>query len=147
MICTMDYVFSLGERPDDAAWTGFQNYHPGKDFGYLTIFREIDNSEQTKILQLRFLKNVDLELKDLVTGETKQYAQMKKGMQYLKASNPHHSGFINTLFCKYLYYCIKSTLIVFTVFSDSKRIEVIAILYNFPLLSTAFQDCPYCPCV
>lgn len=63
------YVFSLGDRPDDAAWTGFQNYHPGEQFGYLTVFREINNKEPSKSLQLRFLKNVNLELEDLVSGE------------------------------------------------------------------------------
>lgn len=63
------YVFSLGERPDDTAWTGFQNYHPGRDFGYLTIFREINNTEETKSIQLRLLRNVVLEVEDLVSGE------------------------------------------------------------------------------
>lgn len=66
------YVFSLGERPDDTSWTGFQNYHPGKDFGYLTIFREINNIEPNKSIQLRFLKNVELELEDLANGDRRK---------------------------------------------------------------------------
>ncbi len=48
------YVFSLGERPDDTSWTGFQNYHPDKDFGYMTLFREIDNKETKKAFSLNF---------------------------------------------------------------------------------------------
>ncbi|MEX0981146.1 MAG: hypothetical protein WD577_04195 [Bacteroidales bacterium] len=38
-------LFALGDRPDDTSWTGFQNYHPNENIGYLTLFREIDNKE------------------------------------------------------------------------------------------------------
>jgi len=73
------YVFSLGEKPDDTSWTGFQNYHPDKDYGYLTIFREINNTEQTKSIQLRFLKNLELELEDLVSGEKSKISVDENG--------------------------------------------------------------------
>ena len=82
------YVFSLGERPNDASWTGFQNYHPGKDYGYLTIFREINNTEESKSIQFHFLKNVDLELEDLLSGEKKSIRTDADGYAEFEGVDP-----------------------------------------------------------
>ena len=62
------YVFALGDRPDDTGWTGFQNYHPNGKGGYLTLFREIDNEETEKGIQLKFIKDQRLQIEDLMTG-------------------------------------------------------------------------------
>lgn len=82
------YVFPLGERPDDAAWAGFQNYHPGGDFGYLTLFREIDNQERKKGIRLKFLKNEKLLLEDLMTGKKKKYKVDENGFTEFEMIEP-----------------------------------------------------------
>lgn len=73
------YVFSIGDLPGDASWTGFQNYHPDKTTGYLTLFRGIDNRETTKGIRLRFLKDRKLRLENLLTGELKTVAVNAEG--------------------------------------------------------------------
>ena len=82
------YVFSLGEIPDDSAWTGFQNVHPGNDFGYMTLFREIDNKETHKNLQLKFLKDKKLMFKDLITGENKTLKVDKESFTESEINEP-----------------------------------------------------------
>ena len=63
------YVFPIGDKPNDAAWAGFQNYNPETDAGYLAIFREINNPENRKAIKLKFLKGKSLLLENLLTGE------------------------------------------------------------------------------
>jgi len=69
------YVFPIGELPNDASWTGFQNYNPRTNSGYLTIFREINSQECEKSIQLKFVKGKSIELENLLTGE-KQAVQL-----------------------------------------------------------------------
>jgi hypothetical protein len=54
------YVFPVGDEPANDRWSGFQWYHPDKQSGYLLLFREIHNKEQTRDIQLRFLKDKDI---------------------------------------------------------------------------------------
>lgn len=82
------YVFSLGERPDDTAWAGFQNVHPGKDFGYMTLYREIDNKKSTKNIQLKFLQDKKLMVEDLVTGKKKTLTVDKDGFTTYEIKEP-----------------------------------------------------------
>jgi len=82
------YVFALGERPDDTSWTGFQNYHPGQEFGYLTLFREIDNKESQKSLQLRFLKNKKIMIVDLMNGKKRTLLVDEDGFTEFKIEKP-----------------------------------------------------------
>ncbi len=82
------YVFSLGERPDDTSWTGFQNYHPSEDFGYLTLFRGIQNSETEKLITLWFLKDKTLLIEDLVNGETRKIVVDKTGNALFSIDQP-----------------------------------------------------------
>jgi len=63
------YVFPIGEKPDDTAWTGFQNFNPETGSGFLTIFREINNTEPEKAMTLKSLKGKSLEFENLITGE------------------------------------------------------------------------------
>ncbi|MDN5215246.1 hypothetical protein QQ020_24420 [Fulvivirgaceae bacterium BMA12] len=66
------YVFPIGQKPDNASWTGFQNYNPETSTGYLTIFREINNEETTQSLKLYFLKTASVKLTNLMTGEVEE---------------------------------------------------------------------------
>jgi len=63
------YVFPIGNKPNDASWTGFQNHNPETSTGYLTIFREINNKETMQSIQLKFLKGKTLQLENLLTGK------------------------------------------------------------------------------
>jgi hypothetical protein len=82
------FVFSLGERPDDTSWTGFQNYHPEKDLGYITLFREIDNKETKKSIQLKFLQDKKLMIEDLVTGAKKTVSTDANGFTEFEMNEP-----------------------------------------------------------
>ncbi len=73
------YVFSLGERPNDYSWTGFQNFHPNENMGYLTLFREINNEEEQKSIKLHFISDKILHLKNLITKEEIQVNVDKNG--------------------------------------------------------------------
>ena len=63
------YVFAIGDKPDNKSWTGFQNYNPETGNGYLTVFRELNNNEKSKSIELKFLENKKIELYNLLTGE------------------------------------------------------------------------------
>jgi hypothetical protein len=65
------YVFPIGDEPDNKSWTGFQNYDPATNSGYLTIFRELKNNESSKELSLKFLQNKKIRLWNLLTNEEK----------------------------------------------------------------------------
>jgi hypothetical protein len=90
------YVFALGDKPDDTSWTGFQNYHPDKEYGYMTLFREIDNMETEKSIQLKFIKDKKLLIEDLMTGTMKKYKVDKNGYVEFKMKSP-----ASFKFCKY----------------------------------------------
>ena len=64
------YVFPIGDEPNNASWTGFQIYHPEKKTGYLMVFRELHNNELSREIELRFLKNENIELTDLETNRS-----------------------------------------------------------------------------
>ena len=82
------YVFALGDRPDDTSWTGFQNYHPDKEYGYMTLFREIDNKETEKSIQLKFIKDKKLLIENLMTGTKKKYRVDENGYVEFKMISP-----------------------------------------------------------
>ena len=60
------YVFPIGSKPDNKSWTGFQCHIFEEKAGYLLIFRELHNHEDTKAIQLKFISNTPLKLKDLL---------------------------------------------------------------------------------
>ncbi|MDN5214905.1 hypothetical protein QQ020_22685 [Fulvivirgaceae bacterium BMA12] len=64
------YVFPIGDEPNNASWTGFQLCDPDKSTGYLMIFRELHNLENTKALSLNFLANKTVRLIDLEQSNT-----------------------------------------------------------------------------
>ena len=63
------YVFTIGEKPDNQSWSGFQNYNPDTGNGYITIFRELKNQKTSSKIALRFLKpGTKLTITNLLTG-------------------------------------------------------------------------------
>ncbi len=62
------YVFPIGDEPDDRSWTGFQN-HLEDGSGFLMIFRELNNSQNRKKLNLNFCYGKKIEIKNLISGE------------------------------------------------------------------------------
>ncbi|MCK4921277.1 MAG: alpha-galactosidase, partial [Bacteroidales bacterium] len=82
------YAFSIGDRPDDTSWTGFQNYHPDENIGYLTLFREIDNKDKKKKIQLHFIKGKTLAIEDLITGKKKNYQVDNNGFVEFTMETP-----------------------------------------------------------
>ncbi len=82
------YILPIGHKPNNASWTGFQVYKPGSDTGFLLIFREINNTEDEKTLQLRFLENQELELTDLLTNTTENKALNERELKVIIAQAP-----------------------------------------------------------
>ncbi|KJF45340.1 hypothetical protein LH29_08170 [Draconibacterium sediminis] len=81
------FVFPLGEEPDNASWTGFQAHHPTKNIGFINIFREINNSESVKKIQLKFLKNQKIEFTDLMTNKSFSFRADKDGFVEFNIDN------------------------------------------------------------
>ena len=68
-ICLKGMYFLLPKKPDNKSWSGFQCVIPGKKHGYLTIFRQLENTEKSKKIKLKFLKpGTKIELTDLMTA-------------------------------------------------------------------------------
>ncbi len=82
------YVFPIGQKPDNASWTGFQNYNPETSTGYLTIFREINNEETTQSIKLYFLKSVTVQLTNLMTGEAEEKRIDENGNMTFEIEKP-----------------------------------------------------------
>ena len=64
-----NYTFPIGKEPDNQSWSGFQNCAPKGKSGYLFIFREIENQQKQESLNLEFIKNKQLLLTNLISGE------------------------------------------------------------------------------
>lgn len=82
------YVFSVGALPTDESWSGFQNYHPGKDSGYLTLFRGLNNRETGQAIKLRFLQDRRLRLENLLTGEVSTISVDPSGETFFQLAEP-----------------------------------------------------------
>jgi hypothetical protein len=64
------FIYPIGNRPDNASFTGFQAIHPDKQSGYLLLFRELYASEQSAGFKLHFIKHSRVKLTNLRTGES-----------------------------------------------------------------------------
>ena len=65
------YVFPVGDKPNDASWTGFQNIDDVTGNGYLMIFRELHNGETDKKIALKKLKpGTRIKIQNLMTNES-----------------------------------------------------------------------------
>jgi hypothetical protein len=63
-------VHPIGEKPDNASWTGFQCHLADERCGYLTVFRERCNADAERTLRLGWLERGGALLTDLVRGTT-----------------------------------------------------------------------------
>lgn len=64
------YVFPIGDEPDNKSWSGFQNVNPDSNVGFVILYRQIENGEPSKMIQLKFVSGKIVTLKDLMSGET-----------------------------------------------------------------------------
>ena len=62
------FVFPVGRKPDNRSWSGFQDHDPESGSGYLTLFRQIENTKEEEVVRLHFLGGKSLELEDLRSG-------------------------------------------------------------------------------
>lgn len=88
------YVFPIGEEPNNANWTGFQWYKSDRKTGYLMVFREINNANSEQELTLRFLKNTNIKLTDVETGDSFNSTIGDMGTIKMKIEKPAGYKFI-----------------------------------------------------
>ncbi|VGO15657.1 hypothetical protein PDESU_04242 [Pontiella desulfatans] len=91
------FVFAIGDEPDNAAWSGFQWLAPGSDEGYLLIFRERENQERSKQVNLRGVDaGVPIRVVNLRTGKAGSLPVDASGAVNLEINDP-----ADFLFMKY----------------------------------------------
>jgi hypothetical protein len=73
------YVYPIGDEPSNLSWTGFQNVSDDNMQGYLLIFRERLNLDNSRKIALKFLSGRYVELKNLKTGNIDKLAINKEG--------------------------------------------------------------------
>jgi len=88
------YVFPIGNKPDDASWTGFQNFNPENGIGYLIIFREVDNQTPRKKLRLKFLSNMIIQMTNLENESTRTLNVPDNGLVEFTIEKPADYLFI-----------------------------------------------------
>ncbi|MBI1335924.1 MAG: hypothetical protein GC164_03065 [Phycisphaera sp.] len=59
-------VHPIGNKPDNASWTGFQSHLPDENRGYLTLYRERCNPQPDATIQLGWLRNLKVRFTDLL---------------------------------------------------------------------------------
>lgn len=64
------YAFPVGEEPNNKTWSGIQYIKPGSKTGYLYLFRELLNTQQSKVILLEKLAGKTIEFKELLTGKS-----------------------------------------------------------------------------
>jgi hypothetical protein len=88
------FIFPIGDQPDNASWSGFQAYNPTSEAGYLTVFRELNNPQKEFTFNLRFIKNQQIKLTNLLTEETNQLKVGKNGDITIHIENPADFRFL-----------------------------------------------------
>lgn len=83
-----DYVFAIGDEPDDASWPGFQTWDAESRSGYLLVFRELNSPDARRRIPLRFIANLSIELTDIETSETTQARVPANGELPLRIKEP-----------------------------------------------------------
>jgi len=82
------FVFPIGQKPDNQSWTGFQCYRPGSKSGYLTIFRELNNTESQKAISINSFSAKKIRLTNLRTNEMKELDVSDSGDVIFKIDKP-----------------------------------------------------------
>lgn len=62
-------TYPIGDEPTNASWSGFQTVSTGRDGGFLTLFRELHNTEPKKAVPLKFLAGKTLVFTDVIHPE------------------------------------------------------------------------------
>ncbi len=88
------YVFPVGDEPNNASWTGFQWIDVNRRSGYLMIFRELNNPETEMSIALRFLKNKKIEITNLMDGKSSELMVGDEGKYTLTIDNPADYRFL-----------------------------------------------------
>ena len=73
------YVDPIGDEPNDASWTGFQNHIDSANEGYLMIFRELNNMEKSHLMALKYCAGKKIRLTDLMNGTTCELTADEQG--------------------------------------------------------------------
>jgi len=82
------YVFPIGNEPDNASWTGFQDMISHGGTGYLMLFRELHNAKNVMDIQLKFIHNRFIEVTNLMTGGKKKLFVNDKGFAKFVITKP-----------------------------------------------------------
>ena len=82
----------IGEKPNNASWTGFQCHLQEQNAGYLLLFRELCNPAKTHTFKLAWLQNTEIEITDLISGASHQQQIDNEG--HLSASMQSAPGFL-----------------------------------------------------
>ena len=90
------YVFPIGDEPDNKSWSGFQNYNAKTKTGFLTVLRQIENTETEKEITLKFLSGKTIKIMNLVSGASREVKVPASGAVTFKIEKS--AGF---LFLKY----------------------------------------------
>ena len=65
------YVFPIGERPNNEQVTGLQAHNSGTGNGHILVFRELFCPENTRDVQLHFIRGGKVKLTNVKTGKEK----------------------------------------------------------------------------
>lgn len=63
-------VYPIGDKPDNASWTGFQSHDAETGVSFLSVFRELNNDQPKATLRLHWMNGQPLKLTNLMTGES-----------------------------------------------------------------------------
>lgn len=86
-------IIPIGSQPDNASWTGFQFYIPGKNEGYLMVFRELHNKNKQADLKLQFFENQTLKVEELLEDQIRN-TKLKNGKIEMVLENPATATFL-----------------------------------------------------
>ncbi len=81
------FVYPIGDEPNNAGWPGFQWTDSDHSEGYLMVFRELNNTESKRSIRLRFLKDQNIRITNLLTGSKKELRVNSQGIINLEIKN------------------------------------------------------------
>lgn len=88
------FAFPVGDEPNNKTWSGIQYIKPGSKTGYLYLFRELLNTQQSKEIRLEKLAGKTIEFKELLTGKSWVGSANKDGSMTLAIPEPATFMFI-----------------------------------------------------
>lgn len=82
------FTFPIGDMPSNDSWTGFEMIDPQMEGGYLLVFREINNQQKSRVLQIKFLEDKTVMFEDLFSGKIIHQEIDHNGMALLTIDKP-----------------------------------------------------------